>query len=98
MKCNAPNYVLWLSQFPRVLCHQVPLARSEGNLLELMESVCERMEDYAEKSDSSTTRKSYVRIKPRDGGAMDLSDATLDSRVTASLKFAVSFQLRLIKW
>ncbi|XP_026202511.1 protein canopy homolog 2 isoform X2 [Anabas testudineus] len=67
---------------------EVPLARSEGNLLELMESVCERMEDYAEKMDSSTNRKSYIRIKPRSGGAMDLSEATLDSRVTASLKFA----------
>lgn len=61
-----------------------------------MESVCERMEDYAEKTDSSTNRKSYIRIKPRSGGAMDLSDATLDSRVTASLKFAVSFLFHLI--
>ncbi|XP_029007495.1 protein canopy homolog 2 [Betta splendens] len=67
---------------------EVPLARSEGNLLELMESVCERMEDYAERRESSTTRKSYIRIKPRDGGAMDLSEAMLDSRVTAGLKFA----------
>lgn len=72
-----------------MLC-QVPLARSEGNLLELMEGVCERMEDYGEVTDPSTDRKSYVRIKPRSGEAMDLSEATLDSRVTASLKFAVS--------
>uniref|UniRef100_A0A674MLM7 Canopy FGF signaling regulator 2 n=1 Tax=Takifugu rubripes TaxID=31033 RepID=A0A674MLM7_TAKRU len=67
---------------------EVPLARSEGNLLELMEGVCERMEDYGEVTDPSTDRKSYVRIKPRSGEAMDLSEATLDSRVTASLKFA----------
>ncbi|XP_051272155.1 protein canopy homolog 2 isoform X2 [Dicentrarchus labrax] len=67
---------------------EVPLARSEGNLLELMESVCERMEDYGEHTDSSTSRKSYIRIKSRSGEAMDLSEATLDSRVTASLKFA----------
>ncbi|KAG7238277.1 hypothetical protein INR49_030988 [Caranx melampygus] len=67
---------------------EVPLARSEGNLLELMESVCERMEDYGEQIDSSTNRKSYTRIKSRSGEAMDLSEATLDSRVTASLKFA----------
>lgn len=69
---------------------QVPLARSEGNLLDLMESVCERMEDYGEVTDASTDRKSYIRIKSRSGEAMDLSEATLDSRVTASLKFAVS--------
>ncbi|KAM7401935.1 hypothetical protein PAMP_017212 [Pampus punctatissimus] len=67
---------------------EVPLARSEGNLLELMESVCERMEDYGEHTDLSTNRKSYVRIKSRSGEAMDLSEATLDSRVTASLKFS----------
>ncbi|KAF1391491.1 hypothetical protein PFLUV_G00042680, partial [Perca fluviatilis] len=67
---------------------EVPLARSEGNLLELMENVCERMEDYGEHTDSSTNRKSYIRIKSRSGAAMDLSEATLDSRVTGSLKFA----------
>lgn len=70
--------------------HQIPLARSEGNLLELMEEVCERMEDYGEKTDPSTNRKSYIRVKSRNGEAMDLSEAALDSRVTASLKFAVS--------
>lgn len=69
---------------------QVPLARSEGNLLDLMENVCERMEDYGEHTDSATSRKSYIRVKSRSGEAMDLSEATLDSRVTASLKFAVS--------
>uniref|UniRef100_A0A3P9HT00 Canopy FGF signaling regulator 2 n=1 Tax=Oryzias latipes TaxID=8090 RepID=A0A3P9HT00_ORYLA len=67
---------------------EVPLARSEGNLLELMESVCERMEDYGEHTDLSTDRKSYIRVKSRTGEAMDLSEATLDSRVTSSLKFA----------
>ncbi|XP_040060141.1 protein canopy homolog 2 isoform X1 [Gasterosteus aculeatus] len=67
---------------------EVPLARSEGNLLELMESVCERMADYGERTDSSTNRKSYIRIKSRSGEPLDLSEATLDSRVTGSLKFA----------
>ncbi|RVE72742.1 hypothetical protein OJAV_G00041020 [Oryzias javanicus] len=67
---------------------EVPLARSEGNLLELMESVCERMADYGERTDPSTDRKSYIRVKSRTGEAMDLSEAALDSRVTSSLKFA----------
>lgn len=48
------------------------------------------MEDYGENTDSSTNRKSYIRVKSRNGEAMDLSEATLDTRVTASLKFAVS--------
>lgn len=55
-----------------------------------MEIVCERMEDYGEHTDPSTNRKSYIRVKSRNGEAMDLSEAALDSRVTASLKFAVS--------
>lgn len=81
-------HIYW--DFYDFICHQVPLARSEGNLLELMERVCERMEDYGEHTDSSTNRKSYIRVKSRSGEAMDLSETTLDSRVTASLKFAVS--------
>ncbi|XP_071766967.2 protein canopy homolog 2 [Centroberyx gerrardi] len=67
---------------------EVPLARSEGNLLELMESVCERMQDYGERADPSTHRKSYVRVTSRGGEAMDLTEAKLDSRVTSSLKYA----------
>lgn len=76
--------------FPPHLDFQVPLARSEGNLLDLMENVCERMKDYGERVDPSTSRKTYERIVSRDGEAMDLSEAKLDSRVTSSLKFAVS--------
>ncbi|XP_056129936.1 protein canopy homolog 2 [Lampris incognitus] len=67
---------------------EVPLARSEGNLLELMDGVCERMQDYGELVDSSTSRKSYLRVTSRNGEAMDLTEAKLDSRVTSSLKFA----------
>lgn len=66
---------------------EIPLARSEGNLLDLMESVCERMEDYGEVVDTSE-RKTYIRVKSRTGESLDLSEAKLDSRVTSSLKFA----------
>lgn len=67
---------------------EIPLARSEGNLLDLMELVCERMGDYGEVVDLSENRKTYVRIKSRTGEPLDLSEAKLDSRVTSSLKFA----------
>ncbi|KAI4895490.1 hypothetical protein NFI96_016427 [Prochilodus magdalenae] len=67
---------------------EVPLARSEGHLLELMEEVCDRMKDYGERVDPVTNRKTFVRHTSRDGTSMDLSDVTLDTRVSASLKFA----------
>lgn len=64
--------------------------------MELMEMVCERMEDYGERTDSSTNRKSYMRVKSRIGEPMDLAETTLDSRVTASLKFSVSTIISLV--
>ncbi|KAL0978231.1 hypothetical protein UPYG_G00167760 [Umbra pygmaea] len=67
---------------------EVPLARSEGNLLELMENVCERMKDYGERVEPTTSRAIYERVVSRDGKSMDLSEAKLDSEVTASLKYA----------
>ncbi|NP_001297777.1 protein canopy homolog 2 precursor [Esox lucius] len=67
---------------------EVPFARSEGNLLELMEEVCERMKDYGERVDPTTSRTTYERVTSRDGKSMDLSEAKLDSRVTSSLKYA----------
>ncbi|XP_072522130.1 protein canopy homolog 2 [Salminus brasiliensis] len=67
---------------------EVPLARSEGHLLELMEEVCDRMKDYGERVDPVSQRKTYVRHTSRDGTSMDLSDVTLDTRVSSSLKFA----------
>ncbi|XP_028825152.1 protein canopy homolog 2 isoform X2 [Denticeps clupeoides] len=67
---------------------EVPLARSESHLLELLESICEKMSDYGERTDPNSSRNIYTRITSRDGKAMDLSDRVLDSRVTSSLKFA----------
>lgn len=54
-----------------------------------MEEVCEKMNDYGERVDPATNRKTYVRHASRDGTAMDLSDVAFDSRVSSSLKFAV---------
>ncbi|XP_063071138.1 protein canopy homolog 2 isoform X1 [Engraulis encrasicolus] len=67
---------------------EVPLARSEGHLLEMMEGICEKMKEYGERVDPSSSRTTYTRISSRDGKAMDLSNGALDSRVTAQLKFA----------
>ncbi|XP_027024741.1 protein canopy homolog 2 [Tachysurus fulvidraco] len=68
----------------------VPFARSEGHLLELMEGVCEKMQEYGETLDPVTNRKKYVRFTARDGAAHteDVSNVSYDSRVVSSLKFA----------
>lgn len=68
---------------------QVPYARSEAHLTELLERVCEKMKEYGEKVDPATHRKSYVRVISHDGTKMDLSGVKFDGDVTSSLKFAV---------
>lgn len=68
---------------------QVPYARSEAHLTELLERVCEKMKEYGEKVDPATHRKSYVRVISHDGTKMDLSGVKIDGDVTSSLKFAV---------
>ncbi|NXP42672.1 CNPY2 protein, partial [Leiothrix lutea] len=67
---------------------EVPYARSEAHLTELLERVCERMKEYGERADPATQRKSYVRVISRDGTKMDLSGVKFDGDVTSSLKFA----------
>uniref|UniRef100_A0A8D0C8A6 DUF3456 domain-containing protein n=1 Tax=Salvator merianae TaxID=96440 RepID=A0A8D0C8A6_SALMN len=67
---------------------EVPYARSEAHLTELLEHICENMKDYGEKEDASTHRKSYVRVITHDGTKMDLSETKFDGDVTSSLKFA----------
>ncbi|NWW95377.1 CNPY2 protein, partial [Rhynochetos jubatus] len=67
---------------------EVPYARSEAHLTELLERVCEKMKEYGEKVDPSTHRKSYVRVISHDGTKMDLSGVKIDGDVASSLKFA----------
>ncbi|XP_077184661.1 protein canopy homolog 2 isoform X1 [Paroedura picta] len=67
---------------------EVPYARSEAHLTELLERVCENMKEYGEKVDPSTHRKNYVRVISHDGTKMDLSETKFDGDVTSSLKFA----------
>ncbi|XP_039602612.1 protein canopy homolog 2 isoform X1 [Polypterus senegalus] len=67
---------------------EMPYARSESHLLELMEVICEKMTEYGEKEDPTSHRKTYERIVSRDGKRMDVSETKLNSEVTASLKFA----------
>ncbi|XP_043939651.1 protein canopy homolog 2 isoform X1 [Protopterus annectens] len=68
---------------------EVPYARSESHLTELLEKICEKMKEYGEKIDSHTHRKTYVRVLTRDGTKMDLSETKFNEDVTAELKFAI---------
>uniref|UniRef100_A0A1W7RIP3 Protein canopy 2-like protein n=1 Tax=Agkistrodon contortrix contortrix TaxID=8713 RepID=A0A1W7RIP3_AGKCO len=67
---------------------EVPYARSEAHLTELLENICENMNNYGEKVDPSTRRKNYARVVSFDGTKMDLSETKYDGDVTSSLKFA----------
>lgn len=67
---------------------EVPYARSESHLTELLEKICEKMKEYGEKIDSHTHRKTYVRVLTRDGTKMDLSGTKFNEEVTKELKFA----------
>lgn len=83
------------SLIPLIPLLQVPYARSEAHLTELLERVCEKMKEYGEQLDPGTQRKSYVRVLSRDGTKLDLSGVSIDGDVASSLKFAVGLGLSL---
>ncbi|XP_031205920.1 protein canopy homolog 2 isoform X2 [Mastomys coucha] len=69
---------------------EVPYARSEAHLTELLEEVCDRMKEYGEQIDPSTHRKNYVRVVSRNGESsdLDLQGIRIDSDISGTLKFA----------
>ncbi|KAG8510248.1 Protein canopy-2 [Galemys pyrenaicus] len=69
---------------------EVPYARSEAHLTELLEEVCDRMKEYGEQIDPSTHRKNYVRVVGRNGESneLDLQGIRIDSDISGTLKFA----------
>uniref|UniRef100_A0A8C0X5U6 Saposin B-type domain-containing protein n=1 Tax=Castor canadensis TaxID=51338 RepID=A0A8C0X5U6_CASCN len=69
---------------------EVPYARSEAHLTELLEEVCDRMKEYGEQIDLSTHRKNYVRVVGRNGESseLDLQGIRIDSDISGTLKFA----------
>ncbi|XP_067881005.1 protein canopy homolog 2 isoform X2 [Heterodontus francisci] len=67
---------------------KVPYARSEMFLIELLERVCEHMEEYGEQTDPNTHRSSYIRVLSRDGGIIDLPNTQSTADITSNLKQA----------
>ncbi|KAM9320594.1 protein canopy homolog 2 [Gastrophryne carolinensis] len=65
---------------------EVPFARSETHLMDLLERVCENMRGYGEKTDPDTYRKTYVRVLSRDGKKLEASDTNLDNDAISKLK------------
>ena len=69
---------------------QIPLARSELHLTELLEDVCNRMSDYRE-SVSSNGNRNYIRLSTRDGSGIKLDSLQVSANIHSQLKFAVRF-------
>uniref|UniRef100_A0AAV2JVD1 DUF3456 domain-containing protein n=1 Tax=Knipowitschia caucasica TaxID=637954 RepID=A0AAV2JVD1_KNICA len=71
---------------------KVPLARSELHLSELLDGVCDKMNDYALHKDPDTQESSYRRFAPRDGQGMgdlpDFSHFQFQGPEANALKFA----------
>jgi len=67
---------------------EIPLARSEVHLTELLEEVCNRMSNYGESDDEITGNKNYIRTSSRDGAGIALTNFRVSSETSSQLKFA----------
>jgi protein canopy 1/2 len=74
-----------------VICpFQIPLARSELHLTELLEQICNRMNNYGIAEDSSG-KINYIRTSSRDQAAITFKTVKVSSETQSRLKFAVYF-------
>ncbi|XP_035657724.1 protein canopy homolog 2-like [Branchiostoma floridae] len=67
---------------------EIPYARSEVYLTELVETVCEKMNQYAQSTDPDTQKKSYVRTSSRNGETLSLSNISMNQDISKALRFA----------
>eukprot|EP00057_Strongylocentrotus_purpuratus_P022062 XP_011676536.1 PREDICTED: protein canopy homolog 2 [Strongylocentrotus purpuratus] len=67
---------------------KIPYAGSELHLTEVMETVCDKMTDYAEKTDPETNEKTYVRYQARNGEDMELINVSINLTTGKVLKVA----------
>ena len=65
-------------------------AGSEAHLIELMEKVCDLMQNYGETSDPKTGKKGYMRINSRDGETITISNVNFSAGGSQELTNAVS--------
>lgn len=76
-----------LSVFPV----QIQYARSETHLIEQLDNMCEKMNNYAESTDPKTGKKSYIRTSSRSGEAVTLSNVAISGDIAQKLKHAVGY-------
>ncbi|GCB79752.1 hypothetical protein scyTo_0017002 [Scyliorhinus torazame] len=70
--------------------NNISYARSETHLLELFETICSNMDDYALYVDPETKKRTYMRFAPRDSeklGSVDFKNFKFDPENSKSLKF-----------
>ncbi|XP_038654322.1 protein canopy homolog 1-like isoform X2 [Scyliorhinus canicula] len=70
--------------------NEISYARSETHLLELFETICSNMDDYALYVDPETQKRTYMRFAPRDSeklGSVDFKNFKFDPENSKSLKF-----------
>lgn len=81
----APSFFVCFSE-------QIPLAQSEAFLTDLLEKVCERMNDYKLEEDPVTQEKTFKRFAPRRGDEIykEFKKFFFYSDAYRPLKFAVS--------
>lgn len=65
-------------------------AGSEAHLIELLESVCDRMQNYGETTDPDTGKKGYMRFNSRDGESITISNMNFSAGGSQELQGAVS--------
>nr|XP_033787513.1 protein canopy homolog 1 isoform X2 [Geotrypetes seraphini] len=71
--------------------NKIPLAKSESYLTEVLENICDRMNDYSLHVDPETQEKSYKRFAPRDGeqmGTINFNSFQFNPDTSNYLKFA----------
>ncbi|XP_069585837.1 protein canopy homolog 1 isoform X3 [Ranitomeya imitator] len=71
--------------------NKVPLVKSEVYLTEVLEGICEKMDDYSLYTDPDTKEKSFKRFAPRDNEAfpsVDFNNFQFNPEDSNPLKFA----------
>ncbi|TNN23300.1 Protein canopy-1 [Liparis tanakae] len=93
--CSLCPHVLMSPCLHVLTFSQVPLARSESHLGDLVEAVCGSMSDYALHVDPATQQRAYRRFAPRDGAGLahfpDFNNFQFDGPdASNALKFATT--------
>ncbi|XP_078519379.1 protein canopy homolog 1 isoform X1 [Lissotriton helveticus] len=71
--------------------NKIPLIKSEAYISDVLETICDKMNDYNLHVDPDTKEKSYKRFAPRDDenmGSVDFNNFQFDFDASSALKYA----------